>query len=369
MKIKGWHLVVLATLVFLLDFFTLGNRQVINNPITNVIAFIIGLLCFFTFLFGIIKILHDYISKNKEINLTKLEQEEEQGIRATGTEIGLRRLLAILLIVSALPIVVLVPFLGLILELPNLLLALYLLLNRRYHLVLDCFLVCLGCLGYFVSFSLGSISLGPNYFSLYRHIALYACPGLINPLIPVIDTAGPLAVTRLFPLLASLFLFVGDIINRLKTVHKGRWNAVSLVVIVLVLVLLPFLFVPRVSLGQATGGGTSSSSGKEPSHFGTNNASYHMSYDRAFDTYTYTAEMVNQNSNNPASITNICVDGKIIPITKENGMLQVDNGVIAGGDILVAPGQTATIKLISPKPFYVIRLLEGGYSYSTSFLK
>jgi hypothetical protein len=198
---------------------------------------------------------------------------------------------------------------------------------------------------------------------------LYACPGLINPLIPVIDTAGPLAVTRLFPLLASLFLFAGDIITRLKIAHKERWNTISLVVIVLVLVLLPFLFIPRISLGQATGGGTSSFSGRELFHFGTNNSSYHMSYDRAFDTYTYTAEMVNQDDNNPASITNICVDGRIIPITKENNMLQVDNGLIADGDISVAPGQTAIIKLISPKPFYVVRLLEGGYSYSTSFLK
>lgn len=315
------------------------------------------------------KTLHDFLSRNREANKISRQQEEEQGLRATGVEIGLRRLLAILLIMTALPVVVLVPFLGLILELPNLLLALYLLLNRRYHLVLDCLLVCLGCLGYFVSFSLGSFSLGPNYFSLYRHMALYACPGLINPLMPVIDTAGPLAVTRLFPLLASLFLFAGDIITRLKTAHKRRLNAVSLVVIVLVLVSLPFLFVPRVALGQATGGGTSSASGKEPSHFRTNDGSYHMSYDRAFDTYTFTAEMANQDSNNPASITNICVDGRIIPITEENSMLQVDNGVVADGRISVAPGQTATIKLMSPKAFYVFRLLEGGYSYSASFLR
>ena len=369
MKIRSWHVVVLAIIVFVLDFLTLGNRQVIDNPISNPIAAVIGLLCVLVAIFGAMKTLHDFLSRNREANKNSREQEEEQGIRATGVEIGLRRLLAILLIMTALPIVVLVPFLGLILELPTLLLALYLLLNRRYHLALDCLLVFLGCLGYFVSFSLGSFSLGPSYFSLYRLVALYACPGLINPIRPVIDSAGLLALTRLFPLLASLFLLAGDIITRLKTAHKRRLNAVSLVVIVLVLVSLPFLFVPRVALGQATGGGTGSSSGMEPSHFGTSNASYHMSYDRAFDTYTFTAEMVNQDSNNPASITNICVDGRIIPITEENSMLQVDNGVIADGDISVAPGQTATIKLISPKPFYVVRLLEGGYSYSTSFLR
>jgi len=369
MKIRSWHLVVLAIVVFVLDFFTLGNRQVVDNPISNPIAGVIGLLCVLVAIFGAMKTLHEFFSRNREAKKIRREQEEEQGIRATGVEIGLRRLLAILLIVSALPVVVLVPFLGLILELPSLLLALYLLWNRRYHLVLDCLLVCLGCLGYFVSFSLGSFSLGPSYFSLYRLMALYACPGLIHPLMPVIDSAGPLALSRLFPLLASLFLFAGDLITRLKTAHKGRLNAVSLVVIVLVLVSLPFLFVPRVVLGQAAGGSAGSASGREPSHFGTSNTSYHMSYDPASDTYTFAAKMANQDSNNPASITNICVDGRIVPITKENSMLQVDNGVIAEGGISVAPGQTATIKLISQKPFYVFRLFEGGAFYSTSFLR
>jgi len=35
MKIKGWHLIVLAIIIFFLDLFTLGNRQVVDNQITN----------------------------------------------------------------------------------------------------------------------------------------------------------------------------------------------------------------------------------------------------------------------------------------------------------------------------------------------
>jgi len=77
MKIKGWHLIVLAIIVFLLDFFTLGNRQVINNPITNIIAFVIGLLCFLVFLFGIIKALHDFFSKNKEKEAKKIKEKKK----------------------------------------------------------------------------------------------------------------------------------------------------------------------------------------------------------------------------------------------------------------------------------------------------
>ena len=51
MKIKGWHLIVLAIIVFLLDFSTLGNRQVVDNQITNQIVVIIALLCVLVFLF------------------------------------------------------------------------------------------------------------------------------------------------------------------------------------------------------------------------------------------------------------------------------------------------------------------------------
>jgi len=57
MKNKGWHLIILSIIAFFLDFFTLGNRNVIDNSITNQIAFMIGLLCVFSFLFGIIKTL------------------------------------------------------------------------------------------------------------------------------------------------------------------------------------------------------------------------------------------------------------------------------------------------------------------------
>jgi len=35
----------------------------------------------------------------------------------------------------------------------------------------------------------------------------------------------------------------------------------------------------------------------------------------------------------------------------------------------VEPGQTATIKLVSRKPFYVFNLFEGQFHYSTGFIK
>jgi hypothetical protein len=367
MKIKGWHLIVLAIIVFFLDFFTLGNRQVvdIDNKIGNQIAFVIAVLCILVFLFGviktlfgIIKTLRDSFSKNKEAEKIKREQEEEQGIRATGVEMGFRRMLAILLIIIVVPLVVLLPIFGLILSLPNLLLALYLLLNRRYHLPFDCLLVVFGCLGYFFT------SVDRSVFSLYKYIELSLCPGLIDMTFLLVTSLW-LPLIKYLLLLAALFLFTGDIIARLKLAHKRRLSVISLIIIFLVLFFLPYLYVPRIALGEST---NASSSGND-SHFYANNSQYHMSYDQTLDTYMFTANMINRDSNSSASITNICVDGKLIPITEENNMLQVDNGVIAGGKISVAPGQTVTIKLVSQKPFYVISLFEGITHYSTQFLR
>jgi hypothetical protein len=361
MKIKGWQLIVLAIIVFILDFFTLGNRQVINNPVTNIIAFIIGLLCFFTFIFGIVKTIRDFVLRNKEVNKTRWEEEEALGVRATGIEINLRRLLAIPLITGAIPLIVLIPFVGFVLSLPLLFLALYLLFNRRYHLIIDSFLVLIGCLLYFVSFS-GN----PSYFSLYKSMDLYICSGLISPFLAFINSVGPLVITKYFFLTASMFLLAGDIIARLKLVYKKRLNVFSLIVINLVLLSLPFLYIPKIVLGGSEGGDPV---GYGQFHFSTNNDSNHMSYDKAFNTYIFIANMFNQDGNNSASITNICVDGKIILITKENTMLQVENGTVINGKILVSPGQTVTIKLISQKPFFVFTLFEELRRYSTSFFK
>ncbi|MBU0535121.1 MAG: hypothetical protein ABIJ82_03020 [Patescibacteria group bacterium] len=354
MKIKDWHLIGLSVFIFFLDLLTLGNRQVIDNQVTNKIAFVIALLCVFTFLFGIIKTVRNIFSHRKVVDKIKIEQEEKQGSRATGVEIRLRKLVGVLLIVSVSPLLLFGPYI--ILGLPNLFLALYLLLNRRYHLLFDGLLVFIGCVGFYL-----------NNLTLYKKIELSVCPGLININEILIVNVIPGLITSLF-LLAPLFLFVGDIIARLKLAHKERLCVISLITIVLALLFLPFLHTPRVALGEATGGGTGGGKGGLQ-HFSAWNTQFLMSYDQTLKSYIFTAQMPNQDSNNSSSITNICVDGNLISITKENDMLQVDNGVISDGKISVAPGQTATIKLVSQKPFYVVSLFEGIFHYLNSFLK
>lgn len=69
-----------------MDFFTLGNRQVVDNQITNQIAVFIALLCVLVFLFGVIKTLYDFFSKNKEAKKINREREEEQGLKYMSEE-------------------------------------------------------------------------------------------------------------------------------------------------------------------------------------------------------------------------------------------------------------------------------------------
>ncbi|MCE5195882.1 MAG: hypothetical protein LLG09_01955 [Negativicutes bacterium] len=85
MKIKGWHLIVLAIIVLFIDFFTLGNLQVIDNQALNPIASLIAVLSGLLFLVGIIKTLHDLLSKNKAAKKIAGEQEE-QGLKYTPEE-------------------------------------------------------------------------------------------------------------------------------------------------------------------------------------------------------------------------------------------------------------------------------------------
>ena len=86
MKSKGWHLIGLAVIVFFLNFLTLGNREVIDNQITNQIAFVLPLLCVLVFLFGVIKTLYAFFSKNKEAKKINREREEEQGLKHVSAE-------------------------------------------------------------------------------------------------------------------------------------------------------------------------------------------------------------------------------------------------------------------------------------------
>jgi hypothetical protein len=75
----------LAIIVFFLDLFTLGNRQVVDNQITNQIAFAIAVLSVLLFLIGVVKTLHDLLSKNKAAKKI-IREEEEQGLKYMSEE-------------------------------------------------------------------------------------------------------------------------------------------------------------------------------------------------------------------------------------------------------------------------------------------
>lgn len=316
---------LLAFVILIIDFLTLGNINLFQSPIVGKIAFGIAVLCVLMFLFGIIKTINNF-----------------------------NRFIAVLLILSAIPVIVLLPLIGIILCLPVFALALYLFFNKKHHLYLDGLLTIVGIYLYF-----------KNFFLLYKQIELSLCLGLIG-IKELLITSGIGGLIIFLCFLVSLFLFIGDIFAHSKFAQKKYFNLISFLSLGLIFLILPFLYIPRVSLGEATSGGTGGGVGPLQ-HFSAWNTQFIMSRD-SNSNYVFTAQMPNQDDK-PASITDICVDGKLISLTKDNEMLRVDNGIIADSKITVAAKQTAVIKLISSKPFYVISLFEGIFHYVNGFLK
>ena len=65
MKIKGWQLIIFAVAIFLLDFLTLGNRNLIDNTLTNKIMGIVALICVLILFIGVIVSINNFIKKDR----------------------------------------------------------------------------------------------------------------------------------------------------------------------------------------------------------------------------------------------------------------------------------------------------------------
>lgn len=68
MRNRGWLLIVIAVIILIVDVFTLGNRQVIDNPMTNQLALAIALICILLFFIGVFKTIYDFFSRRKKAN-------------------------------------------------------------------------------------------------------------------------------------------------------------------------------------------------------------------------------------------------------------------------------------------------------------
>jgi len=364
MKRIGLYLILGAIVLAVLDFLIPGNSNFLApskqlDLITLIVLIVAGLL----FLIGLIKLIRDlFLSKWLEKRHEKIKQEIAVGERATHGERVIRIILAILTALLVVPISVLVPFLGIIISIPNILLALYLLLSRRHHLIINTLLFLIGV--YLCFFS------GNNFFQSYKMAELSSTPGfgeanaLMQLLLGILSVGG-----KFLFMLAASWLVLGDILVKIKNQifsrTRGLANFASLLVLAIILLLLPYVYQPKVKLGQGSGGGTS---GNGASHFAMNNMSTDMAYDQNSRQYVFTATLENA-TDQTGPIVRIVVDGQDLEISPSNKNLTIANGTVSNNLIEIAAGQTGILKIFSAKPFYCISLLEKDFRYSNCFLK
>lgn len=156
MKIKGWQVIVFAIVLFILDLFTLGNRQIIDNQIINQIAFFIAVLCLLFFLLGIIKALHDFFSKNKDVDRTvvspDVSQDKNQRL-LTPLEVAINRFFAVLLFLTTLPLLLN------IFTIPTIIIfvifAIFLFFSKKYHFITNIIFLIFAAGVYFIPLPIG----------------------------------------------------------------------------------------------------------------------------------------------------------------------------------------------------------------------
>ena len=354
LKIKSWHLIVSAIIVFFLDFFTLGNRHVIDNQITNKIAFVIGLLCVLVFLFGIIKTLHDFFQKNKEpvckIGGHKIHpgNEKEQRL-ASVTETIIRRLFGFILLITT------IPFFLNIITLPTIIIfltfAIYCLKSRRYRLVWEIFWVVLALLIYFVSIP----PIGWGVYPALKATRLSLDTGGIY-----LFGGAPLIFCTL-----ALFLLGSDLTSRFKKISQTAWHNILPIILFLLAAayfgLSPFIskIVVEPGYGSFTRGGSGGGIEKSPSP--------ELIFDQQQNLWTYNFQMEN-NLQDEAEIEKIFGDKSEIPLSiGEN--IKIEGAVFANGKILIKPGQKAVITILSPKPLGIITFQGKNTSVAYDFWK
>jgi hypothetical protein len=366
MKHIGLYLMLSGVALVVMDVLTLGNALVFEQQSSQVhiaatAVLVFAIVIFFT---GMIKSIRGVRSSEEfKIKKESIEQEVVEGKRCTTTEKVIRIIIALLLCVRIVAVSVLMPFLGIFISIPYILLALYLFFGRRRHIVFD-FLLMLPAI-YFYFFING------NFFQYYALTELSVIPHFgdqtslfLGLLFGILSAGGKF----LFMMMAS-WLLIGDFLVKIKNQtfyrFRGLINFSTFLFLAILLLCIPFLYQPQVHFGEDTSGGTG---GDGVSHFAMNNTSTHMLFDQNTNQYVFTATLKN-NTGETGPIIRIVIDGKDVEISPNNKGITIENGTIENGIISVPSEQIGTLKISSKKPFYCVTLLEKDFKYGTCFLR
>jgi hypothetical protein len=364
MKRLGLYLISGAIVLTVADFFTLGNSQFFApSRQLDQMAFSVFVVAGLLFLTGLIKLIKDLFSSEwMARRREKIDQEIVEGERATRTERAIRIVIAILAAIPTVLVSVMMPLIGLIVSIPYIFLAIYLLFNRRHHLIFNSLLLLVAIYLYFFSSN--------HFFQYYKMAELSFIPGSGDtPLIGKLFLAVLFVGGKFLFMLTASWLVLADILVKVKsqTIHRWRGlvNLGTLLVLAIILLLLPYAYQPKIKLGEGTSGDTS---GNGASHFAMDNTSTNMAFDQNTRQYVFTATLRN-GTGETGPIVRIVVDGKDLEISPSNKDLTVENGTVSDTVIGIVTGQTGTLKIFSEKPFYCVSLLEKGFRYSNCFLK
>jgi hypothetical protein len=366
MKHIGLYLMLSAITLVMMDILTLGNALVFEqqDPRVHIAATAVLVFAIILFFTGMIRSIRG-VRKSEEFKIHKenIVKEIIEGERCTTTEKTLRIIIALLLCIRIIAVSVLMPFIGIFISIPYIVLALYLFFGRRHHPIFHTLLLLPAIYFYFF--------INENFFQYYTLAKLSIIPGFddrsslfLALFFGVLSAGGKF----LFMLMAC-WLLVGDFLAKMKDQtfrrFRGLANFGTFLFLTILLLCIPLLHQPQVHFGEDTSGGTG---GDGASHFAMNNTSTHMSFDTNTNQYIFTA-MLKNGTDQTGPIIRIVIDGKDANISPNNKEMTIENSTIENGIISVPSGQTGTLKISSEKPFYCVTLLEKDFKYGTCFLK
>ncbi|MFH0831528.1 MAG: hypothetical protein V1886_01525 [archaeon] len=315
---RGYHLMLLAVSIIVLDFFTLGNKALMNKIQVQPAASIIFFASVLTFIIGLIKTIIEFVGGAINANDKKIEP------RAI-SDIIIRSFIAVLLFLSAIPLL-----LNLI-TLPIIILAvvvsIYLIASKSHHLSFE-----------IVSFILAIVlaaGFGWGLFREFKGILFYAPP--LNQSLIGFFLFGP---SLMFLLISTSYLLLQGIASRAKPPFFRNHPALAnfSILFAIVLVFSAFVFMKNIDARPGNYFVYDSSMTKQE-----------VLLEMSGNNFTYTLKETNSDDK-PMNILRIFGNKEDLDLNS----LALEGAEINDSKIIVPSHTTAKIIIPTSSPIYII---------------
>ncbi|MBI5072047.1 hypothetical protein HZB93_04155 [Candidatus Falkowbacteria bacterium] len=233
MKIHSWHLIIGSIILFLFDFLILANKTIFPNQQMKGISTVIALACALVFVTGIMWAIFEPIAKRIKSRpaasaAPPMMASEKSRLALTTLEIVFNRLFAVLLVLSAVPLI-LNP-----LTIPTIIIfiifALFLWFSKKYHLSANII---------FLIFALGIyfIQIPPIAWGIFRGLKEFRIGGFDFHQFTLLFCVAPLIFISF-----SVRNILGNIFAYFKTnVSRNAFYLISLFIVFVTLPAYPLL--------------------------------------------------------------------------------------------------------------------------------